>query len=558
MSKQKYIHLLICLSVITATITACSRMYDNIDKYAGEVVYPGKFDTIVARIGYERVELDLSRAGRIPASRMNLGKAKKTIIEYDDVKIIKDSVVSWVNVTNLKQSKLYRIRVYTIDEFENKSVPQEIGVIPYTTSDLERLQVAAPRVLASPSSVALDWPSGLSSILSSYYGLSYSYKDRFGEVKTGDRKDKPRIFMTNLVQGEAAQIDIRYKVVPKVNNVPILDTVTLDQTLQINTPTPSTVFKPAEPDILKANGITDFTANGTAAVQKLTFPVHTLTLQDIFYFPNVKEIDLTGGTLFQMKTNAYNRNSVTKTIGGGNQVYFARRVGDMPEANVFFLLDMLESGQLTKVTYMPGSLGIDALLQPYVDKGIVQLVSMPDEELISFDRFFIDGVVQDAAFKMDAAAVSSGYPAGTDLQNVFKGTILAKNASIVMMIPKEYEFNVAQYRYIRFKIYAPPKAAISGNYKDYQILWPRFMNYLWAFSTESTFGQQGWDLGKTDYKLPDAALQTWYDVRLDLTQAVGRHNRVLVLNIGGETSTAFTAPAQPIVFYFANFRFSKN
>ncbi|SDE25451.1 DUF4998 domain-containing protein [Niabella drilacis] len=558
MSKKRYIHLLVCLSVITVTIAACGKMYDNIDKYAGEVVYPGKFDTIVARIGYERVELDLSRAGRIPASGMNLGKAKKTVIEYDNVKIVKDSVVSWVNVTDLKQSKLYRIKVYTIDEFENKSVPQEIGVIPYTSSDLELLQMAAPRVLASPSTVALDWPTGLSSILSNYYGLSYSYKDRFGEVKTGERRDKPRIFMANLVQGEAAQIAIKYKVVPKVNNVPILDTVTLDQTLQINTPTPTTVFKPAEADILKANGVTDFTANGTASVQKLTFPVHTLTLQDIFYFPNVKEIDLTGGTLFQMKTNAYNRNSVTKTIGGGSQVSFARRVGDMPEANVFFLLDMLEAGQLTKVKYIPGSLGIDALLQPYVDKGIVELVPLPNDELIPYDRFFIDGRVQTAAFYMDPKPVASEYPAGTDLQNVFKGTILAKDASIVMMLPKEYEFNVSQYKYIRFKVYGPPKTDISNNYKDYQILWPRFMNYLWAFGTESTFGQQGWDLGKSDYKLPDAALQTWYDVRLDLSQAVGRHNRVLVLNIGGETSTAFTAPAQPIVFYFANFRFSKN
>lgn len=60
------------------------------------------------------------------------------------------------------------------------------------------------------------------------------------------------------------------------------------------------------------------------------------TLQDLFYFSNLDEVDLTGGDLFQMKTIFYNRNGIVATLGGGSFDPFARRVGDMPEVNASF------------------------------------------------------------------------------------------------------------------------------------------------------------------------------------------------------------------------------
>ena len=554
MNKNIFLYLLMA----TVLVTACGKMYDNIEQYAGEIVYPGKFDTISAKIGFERVELDLVKAGRIPSSQMNLGKSKKTVVEYEDKKIVIDSLVSWVNITGLTQSKLYRIKVYTIDEFDNQSVPQEIGVIPYTESDLSLLQMSTPRVLASPGNAVLDWPTGLSSILSNYYTLSYSYKDKDGAVKEGDRAANPRIFMANLNPGVATPITLNYKIVPKVNNAPILDTVILEEQLQINIPTASTPFKPVEEATLRTNGVTNFTANGTSSVQKLVFPVTTSSLQDVFYFPNLKEVDLTGGTMFNMATTAYNRNGIVKTIGGGPLVSFARRLGDMPAANVNFLIDLMDVGQVTKVKYLRNSMGIDALLQPYVDRGIVEIIGKPDEELIPLDRFFMDGVVQDNAWKMELTVpMTSGYPAGTDLKNVIKAIMRAKNGSFIISLPTQYEFDVKEYPYIRFSVYGPPKSAISGTYAPYQILWPRFMNYLWAFTTESPYGQQSWDLGKVNYKIPDAALQTWHEMRLDLAQSLDKHNRVFVMNIGGEPALTY-APTVDMVYYFANFRFSKN
>jgi hypothetical protein len=309
---------------------------------------------------------------------------------------------------------------------------------------------------------------------------------------------------------------------------------------------------------LKANGINTFTADAVAGVQKLTFPVHTVTLQDIFYFSGLKEIDLTGGTLFEMTKTNYNRNGVVKSIGGGPLVDFARRVGDMPLANAQYLLDLLDLGLLTKVKYIPNSLGIDQLLAPYASSGVIEYVTKPDEALIPLQPFLLDGLVQDNNWKMSLEAPAATYPAGVDLQNVMKATVLAKSGSFVLTIPKEYEFDVAQYKFLRFKIYAPAKSAFSGIYAPFQKLWPRIMNYMWAFNTESSFGQQYWALNANDFTIGDNQLQTWTDMKVDLSQAVGKHNRVIVINIGGEPNITFGTPAEPLTFYFANFRFSKN
>src|SRR3546814_4036495 len=80
-------------------------MYDTLEEYSGEVVYPAKYDTIVGHIGYERVEIDLMKAGRIPSSEIMMGKAVKTVIEYEDQVITLDSLVSWVNITGLTRSE---------------------------------------------------------------------------------------------------------------------------------------------------------------------------------------------------------------------------------------------------------------------------------------------------------------------------------------------------------------------------------------------------------------------------------------------------------------------
>ncbi len=554
MSKKLYLLLIISVLIITS----CGKIYDNIEPYTGEIVYPGKFDTIIGRVGYERVEIDLMKVGRIPSSQIKLGKAVKTVVEYDDKVITIDTLASWLNIKGLTMPKLYRFKVYTIDEYGNKSVPQEIALIPYTSSDLQNIVITSPRVLASPSSAVLSWPTGLSSILLNYVSLEYKYTDKSGTVREGSRAANPRIFMANLASGQQSPIDITYTLVPKVNGAAILDTVKFTQKLPVMIPTGSTTFSPAEPAVLTANGITTFTADAVASVQKLIFPVHTVTLQDIFYFSGLKEIDLTGGGIFPMTVTSYNRNSVVKNIGGGPLVAFARRVGDMPLSNVQYLLDLLDLGILTKVKYIRNSMGIDQYLAPYAASGVIEFVEKPAEALIPLDRFLLDGVVQDNAWRMALEVPAASHPAGADLQNVMKATVMDRSGSFVLTLPKEYEFDMAKYKSLRFKVYAPPKSVFAGIYAPYQRLWPRIMNYMWAFTTESAYGQQYWAPNANDYAIADANLEKWIDMRVDLSPAVGRHNRVIVMNIGGEPSLTFGTPPQPITYYFANFRFSDN
>ncbi|HMR19746.1 MAG TPA: DUF4998 domain-containing protein, partial [Sphingobacterium sp.] len=490
---KKILYFFSGIFVIGMLAYSCKGMYDNLDQYNQETIYPAKYDTIIGYIGYERVEIELLKAGRIPSSQIYMGKAKKTVVEYDNKQVVIDSVVSWVNIPDLTVSKLYRFKVYTEDEYGNRSVPQEIALIPYTQSELSTIAVQSPRVLASPSTAILDWTERMSSILLDYYELSYSYIDNTGVKREGDRKESPRIFAGNLNPGQQVTIDVNYRVVPKVNGEPILDTVVLNQPVVFNMPVASSIFQPAEPDVLRANGVTTFSAEGVANIRKLVFPIHTNSLQDLFYFSNLDEVDLTGGDLFDMKTISYNRNGIVATLGGGEFLPYVRRVGDMPDVNARFLVDLLENGLVGKVKYIPHSLGIDHLLEEYIQSGAVELVQTPAEALIPF-KFLINGTVQAANWKIELEENPGAYPAGSGLVNVLRAVPGDRSSSFAFILPKEYEFNAEEYKYLRFKVYAPDKASFTGSFAaNFQRLWPRFMNYLWAFSTESSYGQQLWN-----------------------------------------------------------------
>jgi len=263
-----------------ASLISCADMYDNVKEYAtAETVYPGCFDTISYRIGYERAEIDLLKAGRIPSAEINMGKAKKTVISYDGKEIVYDSLCSWVNLTGLNVSKLYRINACTEDEFGNRSVPQEISLIPFTASDLEILTVANPRVIASPWAVSLSW-NNMSSVLLNYCDLNYRYTDKDGNVITGEGGENPLIIMQNLNAGKETSIDLNYRVVPKVSGEEILDTLILQKTFYMYMPTSDAYQKALESRSISAMILT------SSQDIKLTFNQsddHTLQYTEIKY-----------------------------------------------------------------------------------------------------------------------------------------------------------------------------------------------------------------------------------------------------------------------------------
>ena len=548
--------LLLCIGA--AATYSCKGIYDNIEPYGGEKIYPAKFDTISGKIGFERVELNLMKAGRIASSQIYLGKASKTVVEYDKERIEVDSVVSWVNVPNLKTSKLYRFKVYTEDQYGNRSVPQEIALIPYTNTELATIAVQSPRIFASPTTAVLDWADKISSILLTYCDLDYSFVDQSGTKHEGSRALNPRIFASNLKTGDETTVHVNYRVVPKVAGVEILDTVDLSQKVSFFMPSATATFLPAEADILKKNGVTTFNALGVANIKKLTFPIHTKTLQDLFYFSNLDEIDLTGGSLFEMTKITYDRNSIVANIGGGPFLPFVRRSGDMAEVNARFLLDLLENNLVKKVKYIPYSLGIDHLLAPFVTSGQVELVNTEADSYLP-PAFFISGALESAAWKIDLDVKPATYPAGTDLRNVMKVTPRDRASSLIFKIPLEYQINSELYPYLNFKVFAQDKSFFPGVYDNFRILWPRFMNRIWGFPTEHPFGQELWQVDKALNKLTDAQLGKWVDIKVDIRPMKGKHNRVIVINIGGEPAiTGGYKPAKDIVYHFANFRVSKN
>jgi hypothetical protein len=212
--------------------TSCSKMHDNIKEFATEeTVYPGRLDGVIrSYIGFERVELDLMTAGRIPASEMNLGKAVKTIVEYGSQTLVVDSVASWVNVTGLKLKQNYRFTVYTMDKYEDKSISVEGTAAPYTEADLRTLALPSPKTRAlSATSMEVSW-TRLSSVLLDYYRMTYSYTDKNNTKVPGEsRGETPVIVLDNLASGQQVTLEWKCRIIPRINNVPIIDSVWWDR-----------------------------------------------------------------------------------------------------------------------------------------------------------------------------------------------------------------------------------------------------------------------------------------------------------------------------------------
>ena len=224
--------------VLLLAVASCNDMYDNIKEYSlEEKVYPAKFDTIFASIGFNRVELDLNKAGRIPASQIKLGKAKKTVVTWDDGKgrLEIDSICSWVNVTGLTESRLYRFSVYTEDQYGDRSVPLEIAVTPYTEADLQKLALTPPRLTESTSSALLEWQDHLSSAYYTMYDYTYEYLDKDNVSHMGEgNSDLPSFFVENVQQGQSVIVNIFNRILPIVDKKNLLDTVVWHAKYELN------------------------------------------------------------------------------------------------------------------------------------------------------------------------------------------------------------------------------------------------------------------------------------------------------------------------------------
>ncbi len=584
-------------------LASCDGQYDNIEKYAGETIYPASFDTIFGHIGYERVELDLMKAGRLPSSRLKLGKATKTVVEYDGEKHYIDSVCSWVNVTGLTEAKLYRFRVYTEDDFGNASVAREIALIPFTQQDRDLVGIASPKMTVSPSALVVEWPNGLNSVVMEYHSLSYSYTDKDDALQSGT-VSTPRFYCGNLEAGQELTINVDYKVIPiQSDGTKILDTVIVSKPIVVNIPTPDTPFSPSEIAILQANGITTFTAAAVQNIESLTYPLHTTTFSDLFYFPNLSSLDLTGeGLQHVLPTLIFDRNGIRTQCGGGAwQPYMLRveKPADINIASIASLTDILESGQLKHVRYIPGSMALDDVLAPYVESGLVELVQDNDpvytETVFIEPQFFVNGKVVDNNWEMYSYysgdflprsgftdigkfdpynEVVNGEPVDLHLEqliqsdgsNIYKCVIRMRSASMSMCLPVEYRFDNQRYKKLRFRMFCGSDPSLmAGSNNVFLQPWIRPMNYMWNFGNQSIYGQEDWDVSQSqsNWIQTDQIQNEWRDYEINMTPNDGgdnsnRRNRCIVFNIGHEPSSFTYDANQQIVLYLADIRFTKN
>lgn len=234
---KKTARISLLLSALAATGVSCGDVYDNVRNFSmKEVVYPAHFDTIFVRSGYERVEIDLVKEGRLPSSMIYLGKAKKTVVEYDNEKLEYDSVCSWLNITGLTLPKLYRFFVYTVDEYGNRSVPVEDALTPYTSVDRDALAAPNPNILSLAGFAAVEWPGGLSSDIMDFLSMTYSYTDREGRRRETTTRNE-LIFVNNVNANEEVTVDVTFWVIPKVRvkneMVRILDSVAFTQQVEV-------------------------------------------------------------------------------------------------------------------------------------------------------------------------------------------------------------------------------------------------------------------------------------------------------------------------------------
>lgn len=231
--------------VVMGLSFSCSDIYDNINKYVdNEIIYVENLDGIKrVQIGYERVEIDLLDAGRIPSSRIRTNKATKTVIECPDFtepgnRRVVDSICSWVNVTGLTELKTYRLTIYTEDDHGNKSLPLVADVVPYTKENVEALELVYPTIIESTSAALMEWKDHISAITHTVFRYNYNYTDKDGLARTGgDNGDLPSFLIENVDKGKDVPVTMTCRIIPKIMDagayVSILDSIDWQTTLNL-------------------------------------------------------------------------------------------------------------------------------------------------------------------------------------------------------------------------------------------------------------------------------------------------------------------------------------
>jgi hypothetical protein len=604
-NKNIYAVLFGVLTVAALIASSCNSddIYDNIKKFSEEEkIYPAKFDTIYAHIGYERAEIDLRSDGRIDASKISMGKAKKTIVVYDEdtptpTVIVIDSVCSYVNVTGLTEPRLYQFKIYTEDQYGDRSTPQVTSLVPYTSSDRDVLKqgILDPSASIASTAVLMEWPGGLHTIMLEYHGMEYQYWDADSVSHTGSMNLAPRLYASSLPAGEEVNFSFNYRILPILDNgEKLLDTILVEKPYVVQMPTSEQPFVPAELAILRSNGITNFTLATADNVTELAYPMTVSTFADLFYFNNVHKLILFGnGPNGTIGISNFRGNDVSSRTGGGALQEFMMpfvkpvivRENNPPES-LQTLKDCIESGQITEILYIPKSMGrvFDDFLSPYVESGIVKLLEYNDEG----NAYFPDSVYIEPQFFANGTTidywwgVSMGYsgsflprPGFTDVtrfnaqnervngqainlnldqllqsdgQNIYRCIPLRDRPAFFFALPyDEWRFDNQRYPYLKYKmLIGCDRSLVSdeNNRRVYRRTRIRMMNNMWSLEADTKYGygSERWEENTSSITpISDEEIDNkiWHEYTVDMrpnsgTDDSNRRNRCYVFNIGCE------------------------
>jgi hypothetical protein len=531
-------------------MVACDDMYsmikDDLDK--GETVYTGVVDSIAYYSGNNRVRF----TWQVNADP----RISKTVIYWNNGNSI-DSISVPVNRTQtgvLKMEKefnipegAYTFEFVTKDNDGHRSLAVEISAEIYGErygASLSNRNISSMVVTKGPE-VKLVW-ANQESVAALYTTLEYT-----------DHSVNPPVKRTIRIENDDTET-----LLPGIRLEPFTLVTTYHPVGgmdEVNTQVRSYIPYLAEKDILIANGLIDYTSANADGIVKLVYPMHANSFQDLHYFKNVHELDLTGGDIPLPKLS-YLRNGVYSEIGGGQWVSYMRKAGDISAANKQIILELLESGQVTKIRYVPNSMGLDSDFAPYILSGVVELTSLPNEALVP-NQFNINGTLESTNFTVNLTYPATDAPAGTGLQNVYKMTLVSRCGSIVFAIPPAYQFNLQEYPYLKFRVNTPELELLSGNFEVYRRIWARFMNYLWGFPANianTAWGQELYQINKGSIIVSEDNLHKWVEYTINLSARTNMHNRVIVITPGEEANTATFPPEIDRTYYFSNIRFSKN
>jgi hypothetical protein len=583
-----------------------SIIQDDLDK--GEAIYPGRpgyirpVEDVFAGIGRAWVYWGIGSDTRVVKSVITYTYNGETVTVEKQAPEISDNYYDYrgdsLEITGLAEG-YYSFSVYTVDSDGHRSIttslyPQIVQIYGETYLGSLSPRGIEKMDMQAGGDLKITWSKDTT-------GLLYSV------VKYFDHRESPT-GTTQIDTVPNSEIESVLHGFKRFKNF----LVTSHYQVGIDTaPAEDLYAPPVVEKVLLAtapNNFTELTTEAALNVRELAYPcgMESWALQDLYYFPNLRTLDLTPGTqtLPELKYYRYytvfNKDAnegagrydttliLNEKTGGGPWLHFVS--GYMTDANIATVNDLLESGQLTKVKYTRNSYpGLDSILNLHGSK-IEWYPVVPPDDIMMPKYLRVDYRLEDqdrgnvaVTHSEDGSAVPGDIAGkfGGELKNVYKvelrrygdGNNQQVSNTAAFSLPEGVRFNAKEYKYLKFDAYISVKGdsiLLDSRYSKYggfkKIQFTRKAK-LDNFPDTSPYANRVSGDRNEDYsytcEFSDADLGGWKSFSVDMSNNLvvfGNdavyHSRILVLKFGLDTPW-LPDYATDMTYYVANLRWSK-